>query len=62
MKQNALRKMARLPMKLINQWDKWHHRSRTHEYLARMDSRMLKDIGVTEADRMDEISKPFWRE
>ncbi|MGI9281613.1 MAG: DUF1127 domain-containing protein [Endozoicomonas sp.] len=54
--------MASLPIKLIDQWDTWRSRSRSRRYLARMDSRMLKDIGVTESDRMDEISKPFWRE
>ncbi len=62
MNQNRLRTMASLPIKLIDQWDTWRSRSRSRRYLARMDSRMLKDIGVTESDRMDEISKPFWRE
>ncbi|WP_062266522.1 DUF1127 domain-containing protein [Endozoicomonas arenosclerae] len=62
MKQSSYWKIADLPIYLINLWETWRNRSRSRRYLARMDSRMLKDIGVTEADRIDEASKPFWKQ
>jgi uncharacterized protein YjiS (DUF1127 family) len=36
-----------------------NHRSRRQ--LATLDSRMLADIGVSEAQRRVELRKPFWR-
>lgn len=39
----------------------WHDRSRGRRYLAQMDTRMLKDVGMTEADRLNELGKPFWQ-
>jgi uncharacterized protein YjiS (DUF1127 family) len=29
--------------------------------LARLDSRLLADAGISEAQRYEELSKPFWR-
>jgi uncharacterized protein YjiS (DUF1127 family) len=40
----------------------WHRRARERDQLARLDGRMLKDIGVSEADRFVLVNKPFWRE
>jgi uncharacterized protein YjiS (DUF1127 family) len=40
---------------------RWHRRSAQRQKLAGLSTRSLDDIGITEAQRFDEISKPFWR-
>ena len=35
------------------------HRSR--QQLANLDARLLRDIGLTEAQRYAELAKPFWK-
>jgi len=40
----------------------WHRRIRDRRELARLDDRMLKDIGVTRATAVTLASKPFWKE
>lgn len=35
--------------------------SRQRRALARLDDRLLKDIGITRCDVEQEISRPFWR-
>lgn len=39
----------------------WQDRRRQRFALARLDDRMLRDIGLTYADVDSEISKPFWK-
>jgi uncharacterized protein YjiS (DUF1127 family) len=39
----------------------WHQRVRSRRELALLDSRALRDIGITHADRLAELRKPFWR-
>jgi uncharacterized protein YjiS (DUF1127 family) len=39
----------------------WRQRSRGRAELARLDERMLRDIGITPGDVWEEINKPFWR-
>ena len=39
----------------------WGRRRRERAELARLDDRMLRDIGITRGDVWQEISKPFWR-
>ncbi len=39
----------------------WVARTRQRRHLARLDDRMLADIGLSRADANQEISKPFWR-
>lgn len=39
----------------------WHQRALTRRELARLDDRMLHDIGLSTADVEREINKPFWR-
>jgi uncharacterized protein YjiS (DUF1127 family) len=39
----------------------WRQRSRSRAELARLDERMLRDIGVTRGDVWREINQPFWR-
>jgi uncharacterized protein YjiS (DUF1127 family) len=40
----------------------WRRRSHDRAELAKLDDRMLRDIGLTEADAEYLSSKPFWRE
>ncbi len=40
----------------------WRRRSRDRTELARLDERMLRDIGVSPGEVWHEINKPFWRE
>lgn len=39
----------------------WLDRSRSRRQLSELPEYLLKDIGLTEADRYQESSKPFWR-
>ena len=39
----------------------WYERSRQRRRLARLDDRLLRDIGIDRIAAMEEISKPFWR-
>ena len=40
----------------------WRRRKNGRLELARLDERMLRDIGLTRVDAVWEINKPFWRE
>ncbi|HEV2185969.1 MAG TPA: DUF1127 domain-containing protein [Stellaceae bacterium] len=39
----------------------WRERARQRRQLARLDVRMLRDIGLTAAEAERECEKPFWR-
>ena len=39
----------------------WRRRIHERQQLARLDVRMLRDIGVTPVEVEGEINKPFWR-
>jgi uncharacterized protein YjiS (DUF1127 family) len=39
----------------------WRRRGRSRAELAKLDDRMLRDIGITRGDVWREINKPFWR-
>lgn len=39
----------------------WLDLARQRRALARLDDRLLKDIGVSRADVEQEVAKPFWR-
>ena len=39
----------------------WRERKNGRLELARLDERMLRDIGLTRVDTFREINKPFWR-
>ena len=43
-------------------WQRWRRNSRTRQELAAMSSHLWKDIGITRADVIQEISKPFWKD
>ncbi|WP_179693105.1 DUF1127 domain-containing protein [Pseudomonas moraviensis] len=36
-------------------------RARTRRLLAQLDGRDLADLGLSHADRLNEMEKPFWR-
>ena len=40
----------------------WRRRMRERDQLARLDDRMLSDIGMSRAEAEFLASKPFWRE
>lgn len=40
----------------------WRRRLRERDQLARLDDLMLKDIGLSHAEREFLANKPFWRE
>lgn len=48
--------LRRFPAMLLRAYQ----RSRQREVLARLSPRMLEDIGITESERLREVSKPFW--
>ena len=39
----------------------WFERARQRSSLAGLDDRMLKDVGLTRADRSREADKSFWQ-
>jgi uncharacterized protein YjiS (DUF1127 family) len=39
----------------------WMERARQRHALAALDEHLLKDIGLTRADIVDEVRKPFWQ-
>ena len=41
---------------------KWARQAHERRQLAQLDPRELSDLGISSADRMTELSKPFWRD
>ena len=41
---------------------KWLRHTYERRQLSQLDSRELSDIGISQGDRMVELSKPFWRD
>ncbi|WP_019341378.1 DUF1127 domain-containing protein [Stutzerimonas stutzeri] len=39
----------------------WQRRLRTRQQLAALDERQLADVGISQSERLEELSKPFWR-
>lgn len=46
---------------LYDLFSTWHQRAVTRRELARLDERVLHDIGLSQSDVEVEVSKPFWR-
>jgi uncharacterized protein YjiS (DUF1127 family) len=40
---------------------RWRRRAAERQDLRRLDDRLLRDIGLTRQDVLDEQEKPFWR-
>jgi uncharacterized protein YjiS (DUF1127 family) len=39
----------------------WRRRARERRELARLDSRTIRDLGLSPSDVQFEVNKPFWR-
>lgn len=39
----------------------WQERAHQRRHMASLDTRILKDVGLTRGDIDAEIAKPFWR-
>jgi uncharacterized protein YjiS (DUF1127 family) len=39
----------------------WKEKRRTRYYLSEMSPHMLKDIGISESERQEELGKKFWQ-
>ncbi len=57
----GMRKLARDAMAAMEAPGIWHDRLRARHDLARLDERMLRDIGIARAEIWREVDKPFWR-
>ena len=52
---------ASLPLRMFANLMLWQRRLSSRHQLARLDARLLADAGISEAQRCEELSKPFWR-
>lgn len=52
---------ASLPLRILANLSLWQRRLASRHQLARLDARLLADAGISEAQRYEELSKPFWR-
>ena len=60
--QSITPKFGRLSLRRIPELVRvWQQRARTRRQLAALDDRQLADVGISHSERMDELSKPFWR-
>src|SRR5580704_6682595 len=62
LRRRALRDRLRdAVIRIHTRLSEWRRLSRSRADLARLDDRMLRDIGVTRVEVWREINKPFWR-
>lgn len=47
--------------RLVRGFCQGFERVRTRRLLAQLDARDLADLGLSHADRLNELEKPFWR-
>lgn len=52
---------ASWPLRVISTLLIWQRRISSRHQLAMLDSRLLADAGISEAQRELELNKPFWR-
>lgn len=52
---------ASMPLRALSTLLLWQRRLASRRQLARLDARLLADAGISEAQRYQELSKPFWR-
>ena len=58
---HAVNTQASMPLRVLANLMLWQRRISSRHQLARLDSRLLADAGISEAQRYEELSKPFWR-
>jgi len=61
LEEKAVNTQASLPLRVLANLMLWQRRISSRHQLARLDSRLLADAGISEAQRYEELSKPFWR-
>lgn len=49
------------PLRALSTMALWQRRLSSRHQLARLDSRLLADAGISESQRYEELNKPFWR-
>ena len=54
--------LAGIAGRVLATFREWRRRAHDRAQLAKLDDRMLRDIGLTQADAEFLSSKPFWRE
>ncbi|MFB4391095.1 MULTISPECIES: DUF1127 domain-containing protein [unclassified Pseudomonas] len=59
--ENNVQTNASLPLRALSTLLLWQRRLASRRQLARLDGRLLADAGISEAQRYQELSKPFWR-
>jgi uncharacterized protein YjiS (DUF1127 family) len=52
---------ATVVIRLLKQLQLWQQRQRSRRQLAQLDPRQLADSGISQAERLLELDKPFWR-
>ncbi|MCK5777354.1 MAG: DUF1127 domain-containing protein [Rhodospirillales bacterium] len=50
-----------MPEKALDVLNVWEARLRQRQHLARLDARILDDMGMTPEDAARESAKPFWQ-
>ena len=48
-------------VRLFDTLAEWQGRSKERRHLMELDTRLLRDAGLTRADAFGEHAKPFWR-
>lgn len=48
--------------RLGDTFNTWNRRYHTRRQFARVDPRILRDCGISEAARFIEVNKPFWED
>lgn len=59
--ETTTRNQASLPLRILASLSLWQRRLVSRHQLARLDARLLADAGISESQRYEELSKPFWR-
>lgn len=59
--ENTQASNASLPLRVLSTLVLWQRRMASRRQLARLDARLLADAGISESQRYEELSKPFWR-
>ncbi|NWA83213.1 MULTISPECIES: DUF1127 domain-containing protein [unclassified Pseudomonas] len=52
----------RLILRTAHALARWARQTHERHQLAQLDPRELSDAGISQGDRMAELSKPFWRD
>ena len=59
--ENNTESKASAPLRAVSTLLLWQRRIASRRQLARLDARLLADAGISETQRYQELSKPFWR-